>query len=104
MNIVIKEIIARRTLYLVDNKDKEIVVIIGKPNQFPDHQDYYCPYKITGLGDEKVRYAGGIDAIQAIQLAMVMIGAQLYTSNEAKTGHLRWEGDEEGNLGFPAPN
>jgi len=103
MDIEIKEIIATRILYLSENKEKKVLIIIGKPEQFPDHSDYYCPYKISGIGDEKVRYAGGIDAVQAVQLVMVMIGGELYSSIEAKTGQLRWEGDEEGDLGFPAP-
>jgi len=99
----IGEVIATRTLQLVENKKGGITVQIGKPKQFPNKSDYYCPYRIIGIGDEKIRYAAGIDAVQAIQLAMVKIGAEIYTSTEAKSGRLRWDGDEKGDLGFPAP-
>jgi hypothetical protein len=98
----IEEVIATRSI-LVKDKEKKITIIIGKPKQFPDTPDYYCPYQILGIGDEKIRYAAGIDAVQAIQLAMVMIGSDLYTLKEATTGQLRWKGDEKGDLGFPAP-
>ena len=49
-------------------------------------------------------YAGGMDAVQAIQLAMDMIGVRLYTSSKAKAGKLRWLSDDDTDLGFPVPN
>lgn len=97
----IEEVIATRNILSTETRDRVITVFIGKPRQFPDATDYYCPYQIVGLGSEKVKYAGGVDAIQAIQLAMYMIGADLYTSPEATSGHLQWMGDEQGDLGFP---
>jgi hypothetical protein len=42
----------------------------------------------------------GVDAIQALWLAMIVIGASLYTTAEYKSGRLRWFDDD---LGFPAP-
>ncbi len=96
----IEEIIATRDLYLANDNSRRIVVEVGKPVQFPDSNDYYCPYKIVGLGRETVKYAGGIDAIQAIQLAMSMIEADLCCSTEAREGLLRWVGNEDGELGF----
>jgi Domain of unknown function (DUF6968) len=95
-------IIANRDLVLADGK--EVIVKIGKPEKFPDSEDYYCPYQIIGIGNERVRYAGGIDSIQALLLALKMIGTDLYMSNEAKTGILSWKGGEKGNLGFPVPD
>ena len=83
---------------------KKVQVIIGKPEKFPDSSDYYCPYQITGIGNERIRYAGGVDAVQAFQLALNMIGADLYTSKEAKAGKLNWEAGEKGDLGFPLPD
>lgn len=95
-------IIANREIVLADGK--EVIVTIGKPEKFPDSEDYYCPYQIIGIGNEKVRYASGIDSIQALFLALKMIGADLYTSNEAKAGVLSWKGGEKGDLGFPVPD
>ena len=94
-------IIALRELVLVDAK--KVTVIIGKPEKFPNSDDYYCPYQIVGIGNGRVLHAGGIDSIQAILLALKMIGADLYTSEAAKAGSLRWKGGEKGDLGFPVP-
>lgn len=98
------EIIATRTLRRAgDDSENEILVQIGKPCQFPDGRAFYCPYQIVGLGDTKVRYAAGIDAVQALQLVMGIIGADLYSRNQSWGGRLCWEGDEGGDLGFPSP-
>lgn len=83
---------------------KKVTVVIGKPERFPDAEDYYCPYQIVGIGSERVRYAGGVDAVQALQLALKMIGADLYTSPEAETKQLSWTGGDLGDLGFPVPD
>jgi hypothetical protein len=80
----------------------KVTVTIGKPEKFPGSDDYYCPYQVVGLGDSKVRYAGGIDGVQALLLALEMIGADLYTSSEAQHGKLSW--NEERALGFPVPD
>lgn len=100
----IGDIIATRILRLKDENEeheREIHIRIGKPLPFQDSPDFYCPYQIIGVGSEKIKYAGGIDAIQAIQLALDRIGAELYNSKEAQSDQLRWEGDEKGDLGFP---
>jgi hypothetical protein len=83
----------------------KVTVTIGKPERFPDSNDYYCPYQIVGSKRSHVRYAGGVDAVQALDLALKMIGADLYTSDEARNGALSWEGgSEKGDLGFPVPD
>jgi Domain of unknown function (DUF6968) len=98
------EVIATRVLRLVgDDSTTEIRVQIGKPCQFPDGRGFYCPYQISGLGNAKVRYAAGIDAVQALQLVMGIIGADLHSRNRSCEGKLRWEGDRGGDLGFPSP-
>lgn len=79
----------------------KVTVTIGKPEKFPDAEDYYCSYQIIGIKRSSVRYAGGVDAVQALELALKMIGADLYTSDEARAGALSWKGNDEGDLGFP---
>ena len=79
----------------------EVLVLLGKPKQLPDHCDFYCPYQINGAGSETVRYMCGIDAFQALQLAIKALAADLEVLNEHLRGNLRWEGDENGWLGFP---
>jgi hypothetical protein len=96
-------VIAIRKLDL--SSGKKVTVVIGKPRKFRTGIDYYCPYQIRGIGDGLVRYAGGIDPVQALQLTLMQIGAHLYASEEAKAGHLSWEaGSTKGDLGFPVPH
>ena len=99
----IGETIATRELYLTEDDGTRRVVMIrlGKPRRFPDSSDYYVPFQITGIGSERVFCAGGIDAFQALQGLMPVIGAQLSALNASCGGRLRWEGDETGALGFP---
>lgn len=107
-------IIARRTLRWPEKEGKQITVLIGKPRPFPrskrfPHQDYYCPYRIVGIGDQKLRRAGGVDAVQALQLVFRAIGADLRHINKRQSSKLRWvvedhvlDGDEYfSNCGFP---
>jgi hypothetical protein len=95
------EIIAVRQLAL--NGKYAVTVTIGKSVQYPTgNPDYYCPFQITGIGRENIRYTSGVDAIQALHGALQVIGTYLYTSSEYKSGSLRWfVGDESRNLGFP---
>lgn len=89
---------------VLDVGGKRVTVVIGKPEKFPDAEDYYCPYQIVGLGNERVRYAGGVDAVQAMLLALKMIGTDLCTSPEAQAKQLTWQGGQSpGDLGFPVP-
>lgn len=101
----IGEVIAERKLSIVTGPQTEAVVkvLLGKPEKLPDGPDFYCPFQIVGLGPERVRCAYGIDAFQAIQLAITAIGAFLKSLSESGGGTLRWEGGESGDLGFPLP-
>ncbi|MBA3536461.1 MAG: hypothetical protein H0T84_07625 [Tatlockia sp.] len=99
--MTINELFLSRVLKLNDINSTSVVIKIGKPQNFPDGQDYYCPFQIIGIGDGKVIWAGGIDEIQALLLALEQIGAFLRDSEEYKQGSLSWIGSEEGNLGFP---
>lgn len=93
-------VIARRELAL--DGDKTVTVEIGKPEEFPGGGGYYCPFKISGMLGDKVRHAGGVDEVQALHLALQMIGAVLSASDEAKDGVLRWVGNpEDPACGFP---
>ena len=83
---------------------KTVTVLIGKPEKFPDSDDYYCPYQILGLGNERIRRAGGSDSMQALELTLKKIGADLYTSKEFQSGELTWPGGKAGDLGLPLPN
>ena len=91
------DVIAERTLTATsDGKSFDVVVQFGRPAPHPKG-DWACAYQITGIGDEKVRRAFGIDAVQALQLAMFSAGAALSTHREeVKLTFLN-----ENHLGFP---
>jgi Domain of unknown function (DUF6968) len=97
------DIVAVRDLSLINQQgiSSIVQVLIGTPRRFPDSTDYYCPFQIVGFGDEEIRYAAGVDGIQALQLVMSTIGAILRFRFENLSGNLRWEaGDCEGDFGF----
>lgn len=80
----------------------EIRVVIGMPEPFADGHDYYCPYSIKHGGDTKVSYAGGMDSVQALQLAMQEVGADLGYIARTTGVDIRWLDDSPGESGFPA--
>jgi hypothetical protein len=93
-------VIADRKLSLTDGTI--VTVQIGMPQRSTE-EFYFCPYKIVGLGDGKTRRAGGVDAVQALQLALQKVGIDLYVLKDARKTALSWEGGAEGDLGFPLP-
>jgi hypothetical protein len=94
--------IAKRTLNLTGDSDREVTVIIGRPK--PDGDAYRCEFQIIGLRAGKTRssHAMGLDSMHALILTLQAIGSELYTSEAAKHGRLGWEGSQ--NLGFPVPD
>ena len=100
----IGELIATRSLTLIQDggQASDVVILLGKPQQLPDHTDYYCPYQVKGAGSEKVRYACGVDPLQALQLALSTLGVELEVLNKELGGRLRWDCGEKGGLGIPA--
>lgn len=97
------EVIARRELTL-DAADK-VTVLIGRPQKLPDHEDWYCPYQITGVRSGRVRCAIGVDPMQALVPALSMAGAELYTCEEYEDGRLTRDcGAVKGDLGIPVPD
>ncbi len=100
----ISDVVARRLLILGGEPPRNVVVLVGKPKPLPNSEDCYCAYQIIGIGDEKVRYAAGIDSVQALQLTLRAVGAHLYLSAEGRSGTLKWEDGGSGDLGFPRPD
>ena len=92
------EIIAERTL-TISGEDRELTVLLGKPQKVADGDHYRCPFTILGVEDEQVRYASGSDAFQALMLTLRMIGVGLELRNRSYGGRLRWYGNMD--LGFP---
>jgi hypothetical protein len=67
----------------------------------PDGDDYRCDYKIIWPDRELSAYAMGIDAVQALLLAMQKAHAYLLASPERKAGTLLYLGEHD--LGLPLP-
>ena len=90
------EVIAERNLtFDSDGTERVVTVQIGRPYVEPDGA-WFCPFNVIGLLSEGTRRAGGVDAVQALQLALVMIGAELSSASNS----LKWDG--EPSTGFPA--
>lgn len=97
------QIVATRSIK-VNGGMETYTVKIGLPQRFPDSVDFYCPIQIDSNGHKgTVMFAAGIDSAQALQLALKLIGGTLHRLNLEHDGALRWEGDENGDLGFPLP-
>lgn len=97
------EIIATRRLYFIDESDtrRTVSVFVGKPQASTDSPGYYCPFQIIGIGNQKTQIARGHDSIQALQSALVLLGANLNQLDNEIGGRLIWEGGARGELGFP---
>jgi len=94
------KVLAERILDLdAGAEPREIRVLIGAPRHLPGSSDFFCPYQVLGLGDDTVRYSGGVDGAQAIYLAMEAVGTFLSATPEARAGRLSWYGERT--LGFP---
>lgn len=90
----IDPIIARRRL--TQSGSSELLVEIGAPRPFDDGTGWYCPYRIGGEGS-RIGWIGGVDGVQALRLAIRVIGAEL--QGLVNSGqHLTWDGSPD--LGF----
>src|SRR5262245_4244285 len=64
---------------------------------------WMCHFEIDWPDEKVVLDAGGVDSVQAMELALRMIGAFIYGSDHHASGNLIWEAPGQG-YGFPVPN
>lgn len=96
----LNEVIAERVLQATKHRESFVATVrLGRPVKSTDAPDHRCPYQITGIGDDVVRSASGEDSIQALVLAIQMIGAELRF--RYKEFSFTWLGNFD--LGFPKP-
>jgi hypothetical protein len=96
-------IIAHRQLLIVEKGKKTPVSIQLEAPRETESNHWVCNYDI-GWPEGTRRFAGhGKDSVQAIVVAMQMIGAELYASAYHKNQSLRAE-DQKGGYGFPIAN
>jgi Domain of unknown function (DUF6968) len=101
MKVELGQVVAERRLRLLGHPDVEVWVRLGQPRPFPDdpNKNYYCPYQIAGIGDARVRYAGGVDSLQALELALHILPTELDRLRQQHAA-LGWEDAPEGDYGF----
>ncbi len=97
-----QEIASRRLDLNDDGVTTQVLVRIGIPYLDADHLSFICPFEITGIGDRRLGYAVGVDAVQALQLVMLMIGAKLKYLCESNNWNLSWNDGVACDLGFPS--
>lgn len=44
----LKEVGVQIATRMLDLNGKQVTVVIGRPEKFPDGEDYYCPYQLCG--------------------------------------------------------
>lgn len=81
--------------------DIEIPVRIFAPEQ--QDMDWSCRIEIGWPEGMRAIAVSGVDAVQALELAMKIIGVHLYTSDHHASGNLMWEEPGKG-YGFPVTN
>ncbi|GAA1667481.1 hypothetical protein GCM10009733_076280 [Nonomuraea maheshkhaliensis] len=80
--------IAHRVLALRTDPPRDVVVTLGLPYEEATGE-WSCPYRIDGLdGWEHERKVTGLDSLEAVELAMVMVRAALAGSHETREGLL----------------
>jgi len=101
MKVDLGQVIAERRLRDEDQPEREVWVRVGLPCVSPEgpHGDYVCPYQISGAGDEKVRYAVGVDSLQALELALLVLPSELVALLR-QCPSLRWEDAPAGSFAF----
>jgi len=95
-------LIATRVLILRrPSGDIEIPIRIFAPEQ--QEVDWACQIEIGWPEGTFSKAIYGVDAAQALQLALQLIGVQIYTSAHHASGKLTWLDSGKG-YGFPVPN
>lgn len=82
----------------VDGREVDVPITIYAPVDKTDH--WCCEFEI-GWPDKRKRSRGnGTDAVQALLIALEMIGMNLYSSEAHAQGKLKWD-EPHGGYGFP---
>ena len=94
------EVIAVRRFWWEHESGPQLLVTIGKPTQSPNAEgEFYCPIKTSGFGnDERIETIFGVDAFQALELAIRYVGHRLSAVDHESGGRLRWEFGDDGRI------
>jgi hypothetical protein len=94
-------IIAQRTLQCREDPTLAINVTLFMPRLQETSGAHACDYQLKGRGVDITRSAFGIDAFQALQSAMVMIGSEVASLEKRASIHFVFS--DLKNSGFPRP-
>jgi uncharacterized protein DUF6968 len=98
----IDEVIASRTLLIGEgNHLKNVEVKIGKPRHNEGEYGFSCSFQVVGIGSGDVKVGKGLDGVHSLQSAMLLLGETLRYYQQNLDNSLRWDGSDEGDLGFP---
>jgi hypothetical protein len=96
------ELVAERHLTLrTEDGERTIIIRVFAPER--SDGDWACRYGIDWPHEPRSFQAHGVDAMQALQLALNMIAAEIYCSPYHQSGALFWE-RPGGGYGFPVPH
>lgn len=90
------EVIARREYEITRPEGQaSCVVSIGTPAPIPDDPqcNWYCPWQIVSPDWSREFYAGGVDSLQALLLAISIVRVHLQ-SDSSRSETLTWLGEE----------
>lgn len=84
------------------NADVDIPIRVFLP-EAGEKDAWSCRFEIDWPHGKRSVSAWGVDSVQAILLALQMVGAEIYTSDYHKSGNLVWREPAQG-YGFPVPS
>lgn len=74
---------------------------IGRPKLAPENDCWFCSYELVGPSTSRRGRSGGVDAMQALILALNMLAVDVEFSEESEQGRLSWL--ESKDVGLPLP-
>jgi hypothetical protein len=76
----------------VDGEEAAAVLRIGRPVEHPEG-DWNCPFQISGMGDDRIHEASGVDSLQALSMGLQMARAQL--ESYRRSHRITWLGGDD---------
>ena len=73
------EVIAIREMEFIfdDGRKEKAVLRVGKPFEYNEDLDWYCPYELSTESRKKVFGTVGIDSLQALDLTMKTLRVEI---------------------------
>jgi hypothetical protein len=98
-DLVLGNVIARRTYQDVANPGRRVFVRVGQPIRRKEEGVWVwiCPYQIRGIGDDRVNGARGEDSVQVLEAVLSAVRATL-----KDTGRDLYWGNPEIGIGVAA--